>query len=101
MAEEPKFYEPPMELAENSNIMAFMKKHNIRNLDELLERARDLEWYWGEMAKELDWFKPWTKVLDESKAPFYRWFVDGKFNIAHNCVDRHMKTAVKDKIAYI
>jgi len=101
MAEEPKFYEPPMELAENSNIMAFMKKHNIRNLDELLERARDLEWYWGEMANELDWFKPWTKVLDESKAPFYRWFVDGKFNIAHNCVDRHMKTAVKDKIAYI
>ncbi|MEO0009224.1 MAG: acetate--CoA ligase [candidate division WOR-3 bacterium] len=101
MAEEPKFYEPPQELVANSNIMAFMKKHGIKTLDELLKRAQDLEWYWGEMAKELEWFKPWTRVLDESKAPFYKWFVDGKFNIAHNCVDRHMKTDVKNKIAYI
>ncbi|MCX7732637.1 MAG: acetate--CoA ligase [candidate division WOR-3 bacterium] len=101
MAEEPKFYEPPQELVANSNIMAFMKKHGIKTLDELLDRARDLEWYWGEMAKELEWFKPWTRVLDESKAPFYKWFIDGKFNIAHNCVDRHMKTDVKNKVAYI
>jgi acetyl-CoA synthetase len=101
MAAEPNFYEPPKELAENSNVMAFMKKHGIKTLDELLERARDLEWYWGEMAKELEWFQPWEKVLDESQAPFYKWFIGGKFNIASNCVDRHMKTGVKDKIAYI
>ncbi|NPV13336.1 acetate--CoA ligase [candidate division WOR-3 bacterium] len=101
MAAEPNFYEPPKELVENSNVMAFMKKHGIKTLDELLERARDLEWYWGEMAKELEWFKPWEKVLDESQAPFYKWFIGGKFNIASNCIDRHMKTAVKDKIAYI
>ncbi len=101
MADEPKFYEPPKELVENSNIMAFMKKHGIANLDQLLERAQNLEWYWGEMAKELEWFKPWDKVLDESNAPFYKWFIGGKFNIAHNCLDRHMKTEVKDKIAYI
>jgi len=101
MAAEPNFYEPPKELVENSNVMAFMKKHGIKTLDELLARARDLEWYWGEMAKELEWFKPWEKVLDESQAPFYKWFIGGKFNIASNCVDRHMKTDVKDKIAYI
>lgn len=101
MAAEPNFYEPPKELVENSNVMAFMKKHGIKTLDELLERARNLDWYWGEMAKELEWFKPWEKVLDESQAPFYKWFSGGKFNIASNCVDRHMKTAVKDKIAYI
>ncbi len=101
MAAEPNFYEPPKELVENSNVMAFMKKHGIKTLDELLERARNLDWYWGEMAKELEWFKPWEKVLDESQAPFYKWFIGGKFNIACNCVDRHMKTAVKDKVAYI
>ncbi len=101
MAAEPNFYEPPKELAEHSNVMAFMKKHGIKTLDELLERARDLEWYWGEMAKELEWFQPWEKVLDESQAPFYKWFIGGKFNIVSNCVDRHMKTGVKDKIAYI
>ncbi len=101
MADEPKFYQPPTELVENSNVMAFMKKHGIKTLDELLERAKNLEWYWGEMAKELEWFKPWDKVLDESGAPFYKWFIGGKFNIAHNCLDRYMKTAIKDKIAYI
>ncbi|MEO0005226.1 MAG: acetate--CoA ligase [candidate division WOR-3 bacterium] len=101
MADEPKFYEPSAELVENSNIMAFMKRHNIKTLDELLNRAKDLEWYWGEMAKELEWFKPWNKVLDESQAPFYKWFIGGLFNIAHNCLDRHMKTDVKDKVAYI
>ncbi len=101
MADELKFYEPTKELVENSNIMAFMRKHNIKTLDELLKRASDLEWYWGEMAKELEWFKPWNKVLDESQAPFYKWFTGGLFNITHNCLDRHMKTDVKDKVAYI
>ncbi len=101
MADEPKFYEPTKELVENSNIMAFMKKHNIANLDELLSRAQDLNWYWGEVAKELEWFQPWEKVLDESQAPFYKWFIGGRFNITHNCLDRHMKTSVKDKVAYI
>ncbi len=101
MADEPKFYEPPKELVENSNIMAFMKKHGITNLDELLNRAQDLNWFWGEMAKELEWFKPWEKVLDESNAPFFKWYIGGKLNIAHNCLDRHMKTKVKDKVAYI
>ena len=45
--------------------------------------------------------QPWGKVIDESQAPFYKWFVGGKFNIVNNCLDRHIKTAVKDKIAYI
>ncbi|MGQ9677726.1 MAG: acetate--CoA ligase [bacterium] len=101
MATEPNFYEPPKELVENSNVMSFMKKHGIKTLDELLERAQNLEWYWGEMAKELEWFQPWGKVVDESQAPFYKWFIGGKFNIVSNCLDRHMKTEVKDKIAYI
>ncbi|MGQ9707310.1 MAG: acetate--CoA ligase [bacterium] len=101
MADEPKFYKPTKELIENSNIMAFMKKHNIASLEELLKRASDLDWYWAELARELEWFKPWEKVLDESQAPFYKWFTGGRFNITHNCLDRHINTSVKNKVAYI
>jgi acetyl-CoA synthetase len=100
MAEE-QVFQPSKELVENSNIMAFMKKHGIKDLDGLLKRAEDLNWYWGEVAKDLEWFKPFDKVLDDSNAPFFKWFTGAKFNITHNCLDRHMKTPVKDKVAFI
>jgi acetyl-CoA synthetase len=100
MAEE-QVYHPSKELVENSNIMAFMKKHGIADLDALLKRAEDHDWYWGEQAKELEWFKPYTKVLDDSDAPFFKWFADGKFNIVHNCLDRHIKAGLGDRVAYI
>jgi acetyl-CoA synthetase len=100
MADE-QVFQPPKELAEKSNIKTFMDKHGIKSLDELLKRAEDLNWYWGEVAKDLEWYAPWTKVLDESNAPFFKWFTGAKFNIVHNCLDRHMKTATKDKVAFI
>jgi len=98
MAEE--VYYPPKELVENSNIKKFMDKHGIKNLDELLKRAQDLEWFWGEMAKELEWFKPFDKVLEWNE-PFAQWFIGGKINIVHNCLDRYIKTGRKNKVAYI
>ena len=96
-----ELFRPPEELAEKSNIKAFMDKHGIADYDALLKKAENQEWYWGEVAKELEWFKPWDKVLDDSNAPFFKWFTGGKFNITHNCLDRHMKTDVKDKVAFI
>ncbi|MEO0080995.1 MAG: acetate--CoA ligase [candidate division WOR-3 bacterium] len=96
-----ELFHPPKELVENSNVMAFMKKHGIKDYDDLLKRAENQEWYWAEVAKELEWFKPWDRVLDDSNAPFFRWFIGGKFNITVNCLDRHMKTKAKDKVAYI
>ena len=100
MAQE-KLYHPPKELVENSNIKAFMDKHGLADLDALLEKAQDHEWYWAEQANELEWFQPWDKVVDDSGAPFFKWFTGGKFNIVQNCLDRHMKTEVKDKVAFI
>jgi len=100
MAQE-KLYHPPKELVENSNIKAFMDKHGLADLDALLEKAQDHEWYWAEQANELEWFQPWDKVLDDSGAPFFKWFTGGKFNIVQNCLDRHMNTEVKDKVAFI
>jgi acetyl-CoA synthetase len=57
--------------------------------------------YWEDAAKELDWFKKWDKVLDESEAPFYKWFTNAKCNIAYNALDRHIETANKNKLALI
>ncbi|MFZ1947120.1 MAG: acetate--CoA ligase [bacterium] len=100
MAEKEEIYHPPQELVEKSHVMAFMRKHGIKDYDELLKRATDQEWFWGEMGKELDWYKPFGQVL-EWKEPFAKWFLGGQFNIVHNCLDRHMKTNIKDKVAYI
>ena len=95
-----EIYPPPKELAENSNILQWMRERGIQTYEELLERAKNYTWFWEEMAKELDWFQPWTQVLDW-KLPFAKWFLGGKINIAYNALDRHMKTPRKDKVAYI
>ncbi|MBI5463433.1 MAG: AMP-binding protein, partial [Ignavibacteriales bacterium] len=63
------------------------------------QAERDYEGFWAREAKELHWFEPWTKVLDDSKKPFFKWFVDGKTNIVYNCLDRHVQTAHRNKLA--
>ncbi len=59
------------------------------------------EEYWLEKAKAIDWYTPPTKALDDSNAPFYKWFPDGTLNISYNSLDRHVKTSKKNKLAYI
>jgi acetyl-CoA synthetase len=58
------------------------------------------EAFWAEAASELEWFAPWTKVMDGSGA-HAKWFTGGKLNLSHNCVDRHAMGARKDKVALI
>ncbi|MCB2040676.1 MAG: acetyl-coenzyme A synthetase, partial [Rhodoferax sp.] len=54
------------------------------------EAEKDYEGFWARLAREnLDWSKPFTRTLDESKAPFYQWFNDGELNASANCLDRH------------
>jgi len=73
--------------------------------DEYLERyARsiaDPETFWASVADEMHWFKKWDRVLDESGAPFVRWFDGGRTNIAYNCLDRHLGSAVRNKAAIV
>jgi acetyl-CoA synthetase len=57
--------------------------------------------YWCEKAKAIDWFKPFSKVLDDSNPPFYKWFPDGELNISYNALDRHVHSYRKNKLAYI
>jgi acetyl-CoA synthetase len=56
--------------------------------------------FWGDAAGELEWFKPWDQVIDGSGA-HTKWFVGGKLNLSHNCVDRHAKGARRDKVALL
>ncbi|MFC4299559.1 acetate--CoA ligase [Castellaniella hirudinis] len=69
----------------------------------LREHARrDPDGFWGDMAREaLVWRKPFTRVLDESDAPFYRWFDDGELNVSENCLDVHLSNGNADKTALI
>ncbi|MEA3294813.1 MAG: acetate--CoA ligase [Euryarchaeota archaeon] len=96
-----KFY-PSKSLIENSNIKQWMDAHDIPDLETLYKRSQDIEWFWGEVEKDLvEWYSPYDKILDDSNKPFYRWFTNAGYNIVHDALDRHMKTSVKDKIAYI
>ena len=67
----------------------------------IYERAhRDLEGFWAQEAGRLAWFEPWKKVL-EWNPPWAKWFVGGKLNVTHNCVDRHAASARRNKAALI
>ncbi|MCJ7793338.1 acetyl-coenzyme A synthetase, partial [Candidatus Bathyarchaeota archaeon] len=54
------------------------------------ESLKNPQEYWSEKAKAIDWFKPASKVLDDSNPPFYKWFPDGELNISFNALDRHV-----------
>jgi acetyl-CoA synthetase len=66
------------------------------------EAAADFEGFWARLAREhVTWHRPFTRTLDESNAPFYRWFDDGTLNASWNCLDRHLGTPVETKTAII
>jgi acetyl-CoA synthetase len=82
----------------------FSAKANVKSLEQYEAMYRrsveEPEAFWAEAARELEWFAPWTKVL-EGKASQVKWFVGGKLNLSHNCVDRHALGARKDKVALL
>jgi acetyl-CoA synthetase len=83
----------------------FSAQAHIKSMDEykaLYERSiSEPEAFWAEVAGELDWFKPWDTVLDESKAPFFQWFKGGQTNLSHNCIDRNIALGHRNKAAII
>jgi acetyl-CoA synthetase len=79
-----------------------IERARVPDRDALAEEAeRDYTGFWEREAKELHWFTPWTEVLDDAKKPFYRWFVGARTNIVYNCLDRHVQTARRNKLALI
>src|SRR6476661_10433231 len=66
------------------------------------EAERDFEGYWARLAREhVAWTKPFTRTLNETKAPFYAWFEDGELNASANCLDKHVGTPVENKAAIV
>ncbi len=79
-----------------------VKSAHISDYDAVYQESMaDTEAFWAKRAETLEWYQKWDKVLDSSNAPFYKWFVGGKTNIALNALDRHVKTWRKNKIAII
>ena len=87
-------YYPSPEIVEQAHIPSF---------DEVNESAiQDLPGFWGKIATEnFEWYEPWETVLDDSNAPFYKWFVGGKTNVVLNALDRHQKTDTLNKLALV
>src|SRR5581483_997308 len=100
LAEE-RIFNPPSEAVQNANIMAYMKSKGFDDYESFykwsLEHRNE---FWDDMAKELHWFEPWKTTFEWTDKPFFKWFVDGKFNIAYNCLDRYMDTPRRTKVAY-
>jgi len=83
----------------------FAKEARVKNMceynDLMHEAIEDYEGFWAKYANEkIDWIEPFTKTLDESNAPFYRWFDGGKLNVSTQCIDRHLENR-KNKAAII
>src|SRR5438270_9759566 len=93
---EQQLFPPPKEFSQRASI------HSMADYEALYQAAvRDPEKFWAEQAGRIHWFAPWTKVLDWSNVPFATWFVGGKTNVTYNCIDRHLNSSRKDKIAVI
>ena len=84
--------EPPAWLVENANIQDYESEYK--------RSTEDPEGFWSEVASELDWYKPWTRVF-EWDYPNFKWFPDGECNITYNCLDRHLKDGRKNKAAFV
>jgi len=96
---------PTEDYIENANITRFMKKNNIKDYNQLMKKStEDIEWFWDAALKDLniEWYKPYEKVFDDSKGiQWTKWFIGGKINIVHNCLDKHAYSDRKNNIAII
>ena len=94
---ETRVFLPPQSFVQQANVSGQAAYQAL-----LDEADRDPNAFWGRMAREqLQWTKPFTKVLDESRAPFFEWFGDGELNVSANCLDVNLKNGNANKIAII
>ena len=74
----------------------------MTRFDEVYRRSLEQpEEFWAEAARAIDWDVPWTRVLDDSRRPFYRWFSGGRLNTCFNALDRHVERGRADQLALI
>ncbi len=94
--EETRTFDPSEDFAAHSHLKS------RADYDELYSKSiSDPDAFWGDVAGELHWFKPWDRVLNADNAPFFKWFEGGTTNISYNCLDRHLSGPRKNKAAII
>jgi len=92
--EETRSFDPPAEFSSQAHI------GSREEYDRLYQQSiDDPEVFWGRVARDLHWFKPWNRVLNRDDAPHYKWFEGGTTNLSYNCLDRHLDTDRRDKTA--
>jgi acetyl-CoA synthetase len=92
---ENRVFAPPAEFAAKAHVKSLAQYEAMYR-----QSVEQPEKFWADAAGELEWFAPWTKVL-EGEAQHAKWFVGGKLNLSHNCVDRHALGARRDKVALL
>lgn len=90
-------FNPPAEFARNANISGMAAYQAM-----CADAERDYEGFWAQLARDnIAWHKPFSQTLNESEAPFYRWFDDGQLNVSYNCLDRNLQNGNAGKTAII
>ncbi|HET7031503.1 MAG TPA: acetate--CoA ligase [Casimicrobiaceae bacterium] len=96
VSHEQRSFPPSREFVAQANV----KKADFDALN--ASAAADFTGFWGKLAREhISWRKPFTRVLDESNVPFYKWFDDGVLNVSYNCLDRNLENGNAEKVAII
>jgi acetyl-CoA synthetase len=93
LSQEERLFKPSKEFSEKAHISSMAQYKKMYN-----ESIKDPKKFWAKAAGELDWFKKWNKVL-EWKAPHSKWFTGGKLNMSYNCLDRHVNSGRRNKVA--
>jgi acetyl-CoA synthetase len=87
----------------DSHVAQLMRQHRLDSLAELRAASvRDIDWFWQAAATDMgwEWEQPYSRVRDSTRGlPWTRWFIDGKINVTHNCVDRHVRDGHGQEIA--
>ena len=97
LKQESRIFNPSADFVNNANISGMEAYQAMCAAAE-----RDYEDFWAQLAREnIAWHKPFTKTLNESEAPFYRWFEDGQLNVSYNCLDRNLQNGNAGKTAII
>jgi acetyl-CoA synthetase len=92
---ETHLYPPPERAVKGAHVSGMAAYQKLVD-----EAERDHEGYWARLAREfVSWKKPFTKVLDSSDAPFFKWFEDGTLNVSYNCLDRNVERGLGERTA--
>ncbi len=98
-------WRPGEDFLQNSNVARFMRKHDLADYEALLAFSReDIGRFWEAIEKDMgvSWQKPYERIIDASGGlPWTKWFIGGELNVVHNCIDRHLEGAARDRTALV